>query len=95
MKEGQFIVFTNTGNGLPIAEFELSDGPVCADHSIHGMSEEWKPHELEITDKWGVCITEISNTWIDPWFTKIDSVKESTLYQDNGVASVISSLPYF
>lgn len=80
MKDGSFVVFSNQAVGLPIAEMELTDGPVCADHSIHGMSEEREPYELEITDQWDKCYVQISNTKIDPRFDSVDSIKESQLY---------------
>lgn len=88
-------MFTNQASSLPVAEIELTDGPVCADHSIHGMSESRTPYELENTNEWNQCSLEIANTKVDPRFSSLDSVLESRLYRENGVTPVLRALPYF
>jgi len=53
------------------------------------MAEARKPHELEDVSKWAVCTNEVANHKVDPRFTFLDEVKESVLYQENGVTPVI------
>lgn len=92
---GMSIAFSENGTELPITSFKITEGEVCANPSQQMTSADRTLYALLRTDSYGQCSTKIADSTIDPRYTKLGTIKENSLFDQNGVTPVQLSLPYY
>ena len=73
----------------------MTEGKVCADPTEYEKSEGRELYELIRTSEYYSCSTEIADSYYDPRYDEIGSVREDRLFEDNEVINVIKNLPNY
>ena len=84
--------YSNNFTSLPIIRTDLTEYAVCFDKTMNSKSPNWTLYPLIYTDNYGDCPI-VDGIYTDPRFTQIDSISEEYLFDTNGVANLIATLP--
>lgn len=95
LDNGLKIVFTSNGTELPIVRLRLTEEEVCSNPSEHALSKGRSLYKLLRTGGYNGCNSWIAGSYSDPRYTKIGTVREDRLYEDNGVSYVVRNLPMY
>lgn len=90
-----FLSYTSKHEGLPIVRFKLTEGMVCADSEEQTTSENRTLYGLLKNVHSSECRSKIGNSYYDTSYERVGSIKEETLYKDNGVMEVVEKLPHY
>lgn len=89
---GMQVAYTSNSTHLPTVRLRLTEGKVCANPARYEKSDKRKLYKLLNTTNYGSCGDKIAGYGYDNDYDQIGSVSEDRLFEDNGVAPVISNL---
>lgn len=92
LSDNHKLIFTRSGNFLPVVRFELTEGKVCFNSDGYQTS---KNRTLYSLFDYGSCSKNIRTRTLDPRYKAVGSVREDKLFKDNEIFDVLASLPAF
>jgi hypothetical protein len=73
----------------------LTEEQPCMNPTEYAASSNRKLYALLNQSSYNSCYTKLADTYNDPRYLKIGSIRESRLFEDNGVSNVITNLPQY
>ena len=95
LDDQKILVYSDNSTDLPIVEFKLTEGKVCANPSEVERSKGRYNYKLLHDPTVSKCSESVGEYSYNPRFKKISTIREDRLYEDNGVDRVIDNLPNY
>jgi hypothetical protein len=92
---GYTVSFSKNSTGRPIVRLMLTEEEPCADPTQYASSKGRNLYRLLRTDSYSSCSNEIADSKTDPRYTKLATIREDRLFEDNGVLYVVMHLPKY
>jgi hypothetical protein len=95
LDQGYVVAFSNKSSNLPIVRLKLTEEQPCVNPTEYSASTSRKLYALLNQSSYNNCYTKLADAYNDPRYSKIGSIRESRLFEDNGVSYVIMNLPEY
>jgi hypothetical protein len=95
LDQGYVIAFSNRSTHLPIVRLKLTEEQPCVNPSEYAASSSRSLYKLLNQGAYHSCYTKLADSYTDPRYRKIGTIRESRLFEDNGVSHVIMNLPEY
>jgi hypothetical protein len=95
LDEGWSVTYTSQSTGLPVVRMKLTEEQPCADPTQYAASVGRYLYKLLKQTSYYSCKSKIADSYTDPRYDKIGSVREDRLFEDNGVFFIVMNLPQY
>lgn len=95
LTDGYRLAFTKTSDSLPMIRFRLTEHEVCADKSQYTKTPGRGLYKLINTNNYYSCSNKLGGVYYDNRYLRIGEVRESRLFNDNGVTRILATLPLY
>ena len=80
---------------MPIVKLRLTEGLICADYKQFSTSQGRELYKLIKKSNYGNWTKKVGGEYTDPRVSRIGSVDERTLFNDNEIIKVVENLPEY
>lgn len=92
LDKNNILIFTKSGNFLPVVQLKLTEGSVCFNSNGYQTSRDRKLYPLS---NYGTCDRSYKMKSTDPRYKHMGDIREDRLFGDNEILDVVSALPNY